>query len=175
MRKLSKKVSKFLIVSMVLAMLCAGSVMAGGDCGYGSDSEDDWCDIWWFDNAEEHWCACVTHKDENGKSPVTFGPEPHTFVDGRCTSCGRTEDSEYENTSTTEDDSAEITEEEKAAIEAEEKAAAEAEAKAAEEAKMAEEAEAAGEEESSGSVVPIIAVVALIGVAVGLMVFKKKK
>ena len=40
---------------------------------------------------------------------------------------------------------------------------------------MAEEAEAAGEEESSGSVVPIIAVVALIGVAVGLMVFKKKK
>lgn len=84
-RTMMKKAGSILLVSMLLAT----PVMAGGECGYGTDDIEDECFIMWMDNADSHWCACLNHSDENGKSPITWGPEPHNFVDGRCDSCGR--------------------------------------------------------------------------------------
>jgi len=84
-RKMMKKVGSILLVCMLLAT----PVMAGGECGYGTDDIEDECFIMWMDDADSHWCACLSHSDENGESPITWGPEPHNFVNGRCDSCGR--------------------------------------------------------------------------------------
>ncbi len=77
------------IIAALAITLFAVPAMAGGDCGYGTDDIEDECDLWMVDNATEHWCVCYNHLDENGEYPITFGPEPHTFEEGRCTTCGR--------------------------------------------------------------------------------------
>lgn len=83
--KVMKKVGSIMLASMLLVT----PVMAGGMCGYGTEDIEDECFIMWLDDAESHWCACLSHSDENGNAPVTWGPEAHNFVDGRCDSCGR--------------------------------------------------------------------------------------
>ena len=79
---------------LLAAMMLCVPVMAGGECGYGTDDIEDECELWWNNNSTEHWCECWAHEDENGNSPITYGPEPHTFEDGRCTMCGETQAAE---------------------------------------------------------------------------------
>lgn len=89
MKKHLKQVLHGMVTAALAVTLFAVPAMAGGDCGYGTDDIEDECDLWMVDDATQHWCVCYNHLDENGEYPITFGPEPHTFEDGRCTTCGR--------------------------------------------------------------------------------------
>lgn len=76
------------LLSSTIAMASETSDNATDDMEVCSlaDGEKD-CEIWWFYNAEEHWRACVEHRDSHGNDTVTSDTEPHEFVDGVCAVC----------------------------------------------------------------------------------------
>lgn len=90
MGKFRKKTKEAAAVLALSAVLCAVPVMAGGNCDYWTGDPEDECELNWGRNAEEHWCYCMIHVDENGEAPIVYGPESHTYdEEGRC-GCGMT-------------------------------------------------------------------------------------
>lgn len=56
-----------------------------------AETSDGACEIWWMYDNEQHWRACVNHRDEWGNDTLVSEPEDHEFVDGICTVCEREE------------------------------------------------------------------------------------
>ncbi len=85
-----KRVSKFLAVLLAAFSLISMTALASENCSL-AETQDGDCEIWWMYDNEQHWRACVNHRDSAGNDTVVSEPEAHDFVDGVCTVCGREE------------------------------------------------------------------------------------
>lgn len=91
-----KKLGKLLAVIFVMVFLVSMTTFASETestetCSFAKEGET--CEIWWFFNNQQHWRACVTHRDSSGNDIIVTDPVDHEFVDGICTVCERPETS----------------------------------------------------------------------------------
>lgn len=85
-----KKFGKFLAVLLVAVSLISMTAFANETCSL-ADTAEGACEIWWMYNKDQHWRACVEHRDSAGNDTIVSSPVDHEFADGVCTVCGRTE------------------------------------------------------------------------------------
>lgn len=85
-----KKISKFLAVLLMAVSLFSMTAFANETCAL-AESQEGACEIWWMYDNEQHWRACVAHRDAAGNDTVVSEPVAHEFEDGFCSVCGREE------------------------------------------------------------------------------------
>lgn len=85
-----KRFGKFLAAILAAVTLFSMTAFANETCSL-AETQEGACEIWWMFDNEQHWRACVTHRDRAGNDAIVSSPEAHEFVDGVCTVCEREE------------------------------------------------------------------------------------
>ena len=85
-----KRVGKFLVILLATVSLLSMTAFANETCSL-AVTEGGACEIWWMYDNEQHWRACVNHRNEWGADTIVTEPEAHEFVDGVCKVCEREE------------------------------------------------------------------------------------
>ena len=85
-----KRFGKFLAVMITALTLFSMTALANETCSL-AERQGGECEIWWMFDNQQHWRACVAHRDAAGDDTIVSEPEAHDFVDGICTVCGREE------------------------------------------------------------------------------------
>ena len=85
-----KKFGKLLAGLLVAISLLSMTAFANETCAL-AETQEGACDIWWLFDNEQHWRACVQHRDQWGNDTKVSEPVAHEFVDGFCSVCGREE------------------------------------------------------------------------------------
>lgn len=89
-----KRFGKFLAIIIAAVSIMSMTVFANETCSL-AETAGGSCEIWWMFDNNQHWRACVAHRDSAGNDTIVTEPVAHEFKDGICTVCERPEPSGF--------------------------------------------------------------------------------